>query len=91
MSDLLAAPPPLESEEEPPVYKVSDEVHQLFENFAKLTPNLTDEEAAAEAVQGLSSTAGKRWNHRPGGGREEDASGHRGRGKFFRVHRAQSH
>ena len=54
MSDLLSAPPPLESEEEPPVYKVSDEVHQLFVNFAKLTPILTDEEAAAEAVQDLS-------------------------------------
>ena len=41
---------------------------------------LSDEKIAAEVVQSLPEAAGKRWNHRLGGGGEEDAGGHQGRG-----------
>merc|ERR1712156_59636 len=36
LSDLLSAPPPLESEEEPPVYKVSDEMKRLQQKLSKV-------------------------------------------------------
>ena len=96
LADLLSAPPPLESEEEPPVYKESEEVFTGFMmNFAcSHFVNLPDEKIAAEVVKSLPASASERWNHRFGGGGAEDVGGDRGRGGeliWNRVHRAEPH
>lgn len=96
LGDLLSAPPPLESEEEPPVYKESEEVTNSTGHFGCmfLFVIVPDEEIAAEVVKSLPATASEGWNHRFGGGGEEDAGGDRGGGGellWHRVHRAEPH
>ena len=57
-------------------------------------PNLPDEKIAAEIVQSLPAAASEGWNHRFGGGGEEDVGRDQGGGGdllWHRVHRAQPH